>query len=64
MASIVIALCELYSNKVYRDKVLDILESRLVKGKSKTGRPGMELWTLFVPAQIRLSKGLSYEIIS
>jgi hypothetical protein len=60
MVSIVIALRELYKNKPYRDQILDILELKLVKGKSKTGRPGMDLWTIFVLAQLRLSKHLSY----
>jgi hypothetical protein len=60
MVSIVIALRELYKNKVYRDRILDILEAKLVTGKPKTGRPGMELWPIFVLAQLRLSKHLSY----
>jgi hypothetical protein len=40
---------------------LDILESKLIKGKPATGRPGMELWRLFVLGRIRLSKRLSYD---
>ena len=61
MVSLVIALRELYKNKVYRDRILDILEAKLITGKPRTGRPGMELWRLFVLAQIRLSKGLNYD---
>ncbi|MDR1200631.1 MAG: hypothetical protein LBL58_03235 [Tannerellaceae bacterium] len=61
MADLVIALRELYKNQSYRDQVLDILESILIKGKSQTGRPGMDLWRLFVLAQLRLSKQLSYD---
>jgi hypothetical protein len=60
MADLVIALRELYKNKPYRDRILDILESKLIQGKPRTGRPGMDLWRLFVPAQLRLSKQLSY----
>jgi hypothetical protein len=60
MVSIVIALRELYKNKLYRDQILDILEKKLVTGRPKTGRPGMDLWTIFVLAQLRLSKRLSY----
>ena len=61
MVSLVIALRELYKNKVYRERIPDIPESKLIKGKPSTGRPGMELWRLFVLSQIRLSKGLNYD---
>jgi hypothetical protein len=61
MASLVIALRELYKNVDYRNRILDILEAKLIKGKHRTGRPGMDLWTMFVLAQIRLSKQLSYD---
>ena len=61
MADLAVALRELYKNKVYRDRILDIMESKLITGKPSTGRPGMELWRLFVPARMRLSKNLSYE---
>ena len=60
MADLVIALRELYRHQVYRERIPDIPESKLIKGKPSTGRPGMELWRLFVPARIRLSKSLSY----
>jgi hypothetical protein len=58
---LLIALRELYKNKVYRNRILEILETKLLKGKHRTGRPGMDLWTMFVLAQIRLSKQLSYD---
>jgi hypothetical protein len=61
MVSLVVALRELYKSKEYRDKILDILEAKLITGKPRTGRPGMDLWPIFVLAQIRLSKQLSYD---
>ncbi|MDR1883526.1 MAG: ISNCY family transposase, partial [Prevotella sp.] len=61
MVALVIALRELYKNTVYRNRILDILEAKLITGKPRTGRPGMDLWTMFVLAQIRLSKQLSYD---
>jgi hypothetical protein len=61
MAALAIALRELYKNKPYRDRILDILASKLIKGKPRTGRPGMDLWRLFVLAQLRLSKRLNYD---
>jgi hypothetical protein len=61
LVSLVIALRELYKNIPYRDRILEILENKLIQGKPCTGRPGMNLWPLFVLAQIRLSKQLSYD---
>jgi hypothetical protein len=61
MVSLVIALRELYKNVDYRNRILDILEAKLFKGKHRTGHSGMDLWTMFVLAQIRLSKQLSYD---
>jgi hypothetical protein len=61
MADLVVALRELYKNKPYRDQILDILASKLIRDKPQTGRPGMDLWRLFVLAQARLSKQLSYD---
>jgi hypothetical protein len=61
MAGLVIAIRELYKNESYRNRILDIPEAKLIKGKPRTGRPGMDLWTLFVLEQIRLSKQLNYD---
>jgi hypothetical protein len=61
MVSLVISLRELYKHDTYRDRILNILEEKLIKGKPQTGRPGMSLWEIFVLAQIRLSKQLSYD---
>jgi hypothetical protein len=60
MVSTVTALRELYRNRACRDQIVDILESKPVTVKPETGRPGMDLWTVFVLAQLRLSKRLSY----
>jgi hypothetical protein len=61
MAALVIGLRELHKNSVYRNRILDILEAKLITGKPRTGRPGMNLWPMFVLAQIRLSKRLNYD---
>jgi hypothetical protein len=61
MGSLIVALRELYKNDTYRNKIFDILEEKLIKGKSRTGRPGMSLWEIFVLAQVRLSKQMSYD---
>ncbi|MDR1881177.1 MAG: hypothetical protein LBR26_00140 [Prevotella sp.] len=61
MVGLVIALRELYKNEIYRNRIFDILEAKLIEGKPRTGRPGMDLWPIFVLAQIRLSKQLNYD---
>lgn len=55
------ALLSLFKNEQYRKQVLDILENHIMKGKKKTGRPGMDLWQIFVLAQYRLGLNLSYD---
>src|SRR5665811_801171 len=56
-----IGLLSLFNEPEYRNQVLDILEDKLMGGKKKTGRPGMELWQIFVLAQYRLGLNLSYD---
>lgn len=58
---LIAGLKKLYVTPEYNDKVFNILEGKLLKGKSKTGRPGMDLWTLFVLAQARLCLNISYD---
>lgn len=58
---LIAGLKKLYVTPEYNDKVFSILEDKLLKGKSKTGRPGMDLWTLFVLAQARLCLNISYD---
>mgnify|MGYP001360990705 FL=1 len=56
-----IALLALYKEPEYRDRVMEILEDEIMSGKKKTGRPGMDLWQIFVLAQYRLGLDLSYD---
>jgi transposase, IS5 family len=56
-----VALQKIYLTPEYNDRIFSILEDWLVKGKSKTGRPGMDLWQIFVLAQFRLSLNISYD---
>lgn len=57
------ALKELFCNKEYNEKVFSILEGHLKKGKKETGRQGMDLWIIFVLAQLRLCLNISYEML-
>lgn len=54
-------LKEIYCNKEYNEEIFSILERHINSGKKKTGRPGMDLWCIFVLAQVRLCLGMSYE---
>ena len=56
-----LALLTLYKDATYNEALFEILERYITKGKKKTGRPGMDLWQIFVLAQYRLSLNLSYD---
>ena len=55
------ALKEIFITPEWNERVFNILEARIMAGKMRTGRPGMALWQIFVLAQVRLLKNLSYE---
>ena len=60
---LIAALKELFCNKEYNEKIFNILEEYITKGKKETGRPGMDLWIVFVLAQLRLCLNLGYEML-
>ncbi|MDO8996084.1 MAG: ISNCY family transposase, partial [Sediminibacterium sp.] len=57
------ALKAIYCNKEYNEKIFSILESHINSGKKITGRTGMDLWSIFVLAQVRLCLNLSYDVL-
>lgn len=58
---LVLSLKILYLTPEYNDRIFSILEEKIVKGKKNTGRPGVDLWVLFVMAQTRLCLNTSYD---
>ena len=60
LTELLAALLEIYRNPEYNEKIFNILETHLLKGKKKTGRNGMTLWQLFVLAQVRLCENTGY----
>ncbi len=60
-SKLLIALKELYTNLEYNNQLFSILEDAILKGKQKTGRNGMNLWQIFVLAQVRLCLKISYD---
>lgn len=55
------ALKEIYMNKKYNEKIFSILESKILPQNNKTGRAGLDLWQIFVLAQVRLCQNISYD---
>ena len=55
------ALKAIYCNKDYNEKIFCMLENHVNAGKIKTGRPGMDLWCIFVLSQVRLCLNIGYE---
>lgn len=56
-----LSLIEIYKNEKYNNQVFRILEDRIVLNKKNTGRPGMNLWQIFVLGQTRLALNISYD---
>jgi len=59
---LLVALKEIYCNPEYNEKIFSILE-KYIGNKKKTGRPGMDLWCVFVLAQVRLCLNESYDML-
>ena len=57
------ALKEIYCNKYYNEKIFNILEKHINAAKNKTGRKGMDLWSIFILAQVRLCLNVSYDML-
>ena len=55
------ALKEIFISPKWNEKVFEILESKITEGKKRTGRPGMDMWQIFVLSQVRLCQNISYE---
>lgn len=57
------AIKALYCHPEYNPKLFEVMERHLLEGKKKTGRPGMDLWCIFVLSQVRLCLNVSYDWI-
>ncbi|RLB67787.1 MAG: ISNCY family transposase, partial [Deltaproteobacteria bacterium] len=61
LPKLAVALKEIYVTPKWNERVFEILESKITAGKKRTGRPGMDLWQIFVLAQVRLVQNISYD---
>ena len=60
---LIAALKEIYCNAEYNNKIFSIIEKHLPSVDRGNGRPGMNLWTIFVLAQVRLCLRYSYDML-
>lgn len=60
LEELIAALKALYCHPEYNERLFEILERYLVENKKKTGRPGMDLWCIFVLSQVRLCMNMDY----
>ena len=61
LAQLYRTLQEIFITPEYNEKIFKILEKKIINGKKKTGREGMELWIIFILAQTRLCLDLDYD---
>jgi hypothetical protein len=57
------SLKEIYCNAEYNNEVFSIIEKHLPAVDSHNGRPGMNLWTIFVLGQVRMCLNESYDML-
>ena len=55
------ALKEIFITPEWNERIFEILKTRITAGKKATGRPGMDLWQIFVLSQVRLCQNISYD---
>lgn len=55
------ALQYIFLTESLNEKIFTLLEDKLLKGKKKTGRKGMDLWHLFVLAVVRHATGTNWD---
>jgi len=58
---IALALLNLYTMPSFNEALFEILEQKIFRNKKQTGRPGMDLWQIFVMGQFRVGLNLSYD---
>lgn len=55
------ALQHIYVTPELKEAVFRILEEKVLRGKKKTGRHGMELWHILVLAVVRMGLDANYD---
>ena len=55
------ALKELFVTPKWNKRVFGVLAGKILPENNNTGRPGMDLWQIFVLSQVRLCQNISYD---
>ncbi len=55
------ALKKIFITPEWNEKIFEIMEAKITADKQQTGRPGMDLWQIFVLSQVRLCQNISYD---
>jgi IS5 family transposase len=63
LQELIAAVKAIYCHPEYNQRLFEVLERHLLEDKKKTGRPGMDLWCIFVLSQVRLCLNMSYDWI-
>lgn len=58
---LILSIKNIYTTSEYNKQIFKILDDVIIKPKQDTGRPGMNLWQIFVFAQTRLGLNISYD---
>ena len=61
LSALIAALKHIYLTPKWNQQVFELLESHIGKGKKATGRTGMSYWEMFVLAQVKMCKNISYD---
>ena len=56
-----LVLLQLFNTPEYNEQLFVILEDKIIGHKQSTGRPGMDLWQIFVMAMFRMTLDLTYD---
>jgi len=60
LVPLVASLKEIFMVPEWNESVFEILEQKILSNKKRTGRPGMNLWQIFVLAQVRNCLNIGY----
>jgi len=63
LTELIAALKAIFVHSEYNSQIFRIIEGVLCKNKHFTGRKGMDIWMVFVLAQVRLCLNISYETL-
>jgi len=61
LPAILLGLQHIFLDDELRESVLSIVEAAVLKGKQRTGRPGMDLWEILVMGVVRLGLDADYD---